>query len=324
MNDQEIIRSRYSKGEIIEVIHGVATLMGARRKKAFFSSETKKIYFQISFLEQQLETIKEKLCLLDTTILKTEETARGPADTLLNFRAARKTLQGEYLRLQEIEKRSKQVVNEKNMARIVSLTDEINLYENQTIGFAENQQNASQSRLDGLLAQKEELVGKLEHLWTEYRKALWITHQHRKNAFEQLAGIEAHTNELARELDPKLAKEEQELHEELKILDEQRTQLVLHNLALAQELERLQATQRKVDRLDDPEAYMAQLRDNLEEDTLSTEAKEDVLAAVSAISKEVDEINHILTETINEYRLGMDEFEQSLSSLSKEGELPKL
>lgn len=323
MNDQEIIRSRYSKGEIIEVIHGVASLMGARRKKAFFSSETKKIYFQISFLEQQFDTINEKLRTLGETIRKTEETARGPADTLLNFRAARKTLQNEYIRVQAIEKKSRQVVNEKNMSRIVSLTEEINLYENQTIGFAENQLQDSEASFEGLRLQKEDLVAKLEQVWAEFRKALSAAQRQRESAQDHTTDLEALTTELARELKTKLSPEELELKEELKILDQQRSKLVLDNLGLARELELLQATKRKVDKLDDPEAYMDQLRKNLEEDKLSTEAKGDVLSAVTAIIKEVDEINHILSDTISECRQGMDEFEKSLASLNEEGQVPQ-
>lgn len=320
MNDQEIIRSRYSRGEIIEVIQGVATLMGARRKKAFFSTETKKINFQISFMEQQLATIHEKLRMLGTTILKTEETARGPADTLLNFRAAKKTLQGEYIRLQEIEKKSKQVVNEKNQARIVSLSEEIDLYENHTIGIAEKQLQEAQSRFESLRQQKENLVEKLSHLWAEYRKALAITHQHRDLAYDHITGLEELTEALSNELEQKIAAEELELEGELQILDEQRTQLEQENLELFSQLQRLQATKRKIDKLDDPEAYMTQLQENLEEDKLSSEAKEDVLAAVTVIIKEVDEINQSLTETITEYRQGMEEFELSLDDLREEGQ----
>jgi phosphoglycerate dehydrogenase-like enzyme len=135
-----------------------------------------------------------------------------------------------------------------------------------------------------------------------------------------MTGLEALTNELSQELEQNLAAEELELKEELKILDEQRTQLEQANLALVEQLERLQATQRKVDKLDDPEAYMNQLRENLEEDRLSTEAKEDVLAAVTAIIKDVDEINNALTETITEYREGMEEFEQGLAGLREDGQ----
>ena len=320
MNDQEIIRSRYSRGEIIEVIQGVATLMGARRKKAFFSTETKKIYFQISFMEQQLDTINEKLRILGTTILKTEETARGPADTLLNFRAAKKTLQSEYIRLQEIEKKSKQVVNEKNLARIVSLTEEIELFENHTIGLAEKQLQELQSSFEGLRQQKENLVKKLEHLWAEYRKALSITHRQRDLAYEHIAGLEVLAKELSKELEQEIAVEELALKEELKILDEHRTQLEQTNQELFEHLQRLQSTKRNVDKLDNPEAYMNQLRENLEEDRLSTEAKEDVLAAITVIIKDVDEINHALTETIIEYRQGMEDFEQSLDGLREDGQ----
>lgn len=315
MNDQEVIRSRYSKGEIIEVIHGVATLMEARRKKAFFISETKKIQFQISFLEQQVDAIHDKLRQLDATIRKTEETAKVPADTLLDLRAARKTIISEHLRLQEIEKKSRQLVNGKNAARIATLTAEVDAYENQGLIGATEQLRHSQSRLAELRQQKSDSVATLEKLWAVYRHAFLDAQWLRHSAHEQMATLEAKSKALAVELTQQLTAEEQELSAELKVLEEQRTELARHNLELTHELTRLQATKSRIDKLDDPQAYMDQLREKLEEDKLSTEAKGDVLTAVTAIIKEVDDVNKSITDMIDEYRAEMCEFEHGLARL---------
>ena len=314
MSNSSVIRSRYDRNEIISVMQQVATLMGSRKQKAHYITETSKISLQTTFLEEKSVAISEKLKKLNAVTRQAEVTAKEPSDTMLRLQSAKKTLTNEYNRFNEIAKKSRQRVNGKNQEAIDLLSRGIETLENESIPFTDKLLVIAQQNNVAIQERKDHDFFTMAKLHTDFVAGLNFTTNEMDQSSKELEGLNLKAKNINEHLGD-LATQEDKLTNEIPVLDGVITEKQEDKKALENELEKLLNTKKRIDSLEDPKAYIDELSLQLEEDKLSLEAKQDALEAVQRINNELKEINGSLEEGIEGYVSIITKFEETLAQL---------
>lgn len=316
MNDAEVCKGRYTKVEILKVIDGVGELLGARRIKSSLATKIDRCGLQISFLDHQLQNMEEKIALVEKTIAEKEEATLASRNTLLNMRAAKQTIKAEYVRFQEIERKSRALVEVHNKNRIDALNNEIQELEKHSINASSSRIKEARSRLAEHEQEKFRKIVMLRTIRADYHHKLKSVQQDLARVKTDIKALETiHEKqgaELAQRLDQEKHRDieattlEKDIAREMKI--EAETEL---------ELKKLLATKEEIDRQDNPDEFIEQLAHQVQERQLGIIAKRDVLQTIANIMNEVRHINGSLEKGITEYHEVMRNFEQALQ-LSQE------
>lgn len=313
MGDPSITKGRYSKREILDVIHGVGELLDARRKKVFIESEINKCRLQLPFLEQQLAVTDKKLAALEEDIQAEEKKSLDYRNVYLNLRAANKTAKMEFERLAALEKKSQELIKVKFRRQLEDLGREITELETVAIPGTNRQIAEAESRVAVDTEKREKKIAALARIYHDYRHtadreqvAIEKQRQQTDNLKEVLGGLVA-------ELGRKKAEQERLAGE-----------IVSHDALLAKEtqvrndveswIHPLRRLEKKLEDVTDREAYFAELAKEVEEMKLGLVAKQDIIKVISDVKGEVDQINYSLTSGIDEFENLFAEFEESIPS----------
>nr|MBF0220749.1 hypothetical protein [Desulfobulbaceae bacterium] len=314
MADSSVIRSRYTRNEIISVMQEVATLMGSRKQKAHYVTETSKINLQANFIAEKVASLNDKLKKLQNQIRDAEVTAKEPSETLLRLRSAKQTLTNEYARFNSIAEQSRQRVKGKNKETIEILIQEINDLSEQTIPLAKNLLNSAQQKNLDIQEEKVNCFLSMAKLHTDFTAALGYATDEMDKSAENLQGLIQKNDDVGTLLET-LTNQEKKLSDDIPLLEQTIKEKQEDKKALEKELDKLKNTKKRIDALEDPKAYIDQLLLQFEEDKLSLEAKQDALEAVQLINNEVKTINTSLENGIKDYVSIFSEFEENLASI---------